>query len=404
MRSSDLLWFLGRFGGVGGRSRGLRFVTTVSILGLAIGVAAMTVTLAILSGFDREYKRALLLLTSHAVILGAHEIQDPEAVIEKLETVSDVVGVHPFVMGEGILSFNGRVVGAAVKGVDARRIQKVLALESLLQPAMPLTQALAGGAVAQTILGKTLAKRLGCHDGDIVQLIVTREGQGPQRYPLRVSTEFSTGMHEFDSRFAFVDLAVAQKIFLQRLGISGLEVAVKDPGDIQRMGPVLKAHVERPLFVMLWTDLNANLFAALKLEKIVFFLVLLPIVLVGGLTVVACLVMFTVEKRPAMAVLRAIGFPRAWVFRLLIGQGLWIGLTGILLGFGIGSAINLILAHTNLIPISPQVYFIDHLPIAMTALDYALIGAVTMLICLVATLRPALQAARLQPVEGLRGV
>jgi len=380
------------------------FATTISILGLAIGVAALTVTLAILTGFDREYKRTILGLSAHAVVLHSGDywsVEKQAEVQKRLGQFPAVQAIQSFVLGEGMLTHRGKVKGVILKGISPDSPYPVTQLEPLLDPKMNLSQALKSSRYPSLVLGSSLARDLQVQINDIVQVIILENRRIPRLYPLKIRALFHSGMHEYDNRFGFLKLQEAQKIFSLDQNITGMEIAVTHPEKIVPIVRDLEKGIRPPNYIVHWKDLNANLFAALKLEKVVFFLVILPLVIVGALTVVAALIMFMMEKRKSIAILRTLGLGRkqiAWVFMI---QGMFIGFTGTAIGLITGTLINLVLLHFPIITISPQVYFIDHLPIVFHFPDYLLIFITSLTICFFATVIPAIQASRLHPVEGL---
>jgi lipoprotein-releasing system permease protein len=391
------------------QSKSFSLGAIVSVMGLAIGVAALTVTLGILSGFSKEYKRSILGLGAHGVVLssggplGFSGEKQQREIEEKLRSVKDVLGVHPFVLGEGMLGYGGRVKGALIKGIDPTRSRSVTDLEPLLIPRGSLQWILNDQEIDSTIIGKDLAQMLGVSIGDLIQLIILSEEKIPQIFPLKVKALFRSGMYEYDSRIAYVRLPAAQRIFLKPGEITGMEISIKDPEMIDRMGTRIKNELSYPLYLLKWKDLNANLFAALKLEKIVFFLLILPIVFVGALTVIAALIMFMIERQKSISILKTMGMNRLRIGFIFILQGMMIGVIGLLFGFFLGFLITFLLSHFPIIKLSPQVYFIDHLPISIRFTDYLLISVTALFLCFIATLLPSFKAATLKPVEGIRG-
>jgi len=189
------------------------FVSIVSIMGLSVGVAALTVTLGILTGFDQKYKEILLGFGAHAVILGEGGVENPYEKMTSISKIKDVKGLHPFVLKEAMVSFKGKVKGAILKGIDPKRLSGVTDLESHLEPRVKLSQVFQNEFSQNIIIGQTLAKDLNIKVGDVLNVIVLKNNSRPEWLPLRVKAFFYSGMHEFDSRFIYLDLKTAQRIF-----------------------------------------------------------------------------------------------------------------------------------------------------------------------------------------------
>ena len=379
------------------------WVTIISIFGLSVGVAALTITLGILAGFDREYKKIILGLGAHAVVLGDETLEQGMATREKLLKANGIKGVHPFIHMEAMIGFRGKVKGGILKGMDPRFSSQVSSLDEYILSKKSFKELFKDKTERELVLGRTLAQDLGVKINDYIKIIITPPGVPPKIFSFQVKDLFYSGMHEYDSRFAYLHIDTVHQLLLNRKEISGLELSVNHPEDIDPLKFVLETLVPFPHQIITWKEMNANLFAALKLERVVFFLVILPIVFVGALTVISALTMFIQEKQKEIAILRALGFEKKVLILVVLMQGFFIALVGIFLGFSFGTFINFILAEYPLIHLAPQVYFIDHLPVSIRMKDYILIGITSLIICLLSTLIPALKAARFNPVEGIRG-
>jgi len=253
------------------------------------------------------------------------------------------------------------------------------------------------------VVGKTLAERLDLKLNDRLQVIVSDLWGHYVIRPETVTGIFHSGMFEFDERFALADIGHLQNMAGKKGEVTGIELWVNDPEKIDAWAATNKDLFANPFHFVTWREFYTNLFAALRLERVVFFLVILPIVFVGALTVVAGLLMFIQEKRKSIVILKALGMARGAILKIFVLQGVVVGVFGLSLGLLVGTSINLFLKYVPIIPVAAEVYLIDRLPISISISDLLLISGVTVVICVLATLVPATKAANIQPAEVLHG-
>ena len=258
------------------------------------------------------------------------------------------------------------------------------------------------------VIGEELAKRLGIGLGSRVNLLSPSgekgaTGYSPRIRPFEVVGIFKTGMFEYDATLAFVDLKAARDILGLPDGfLTGIEIMVDDVYKADAIAQSVQDTLGSPFYVRHWMEMNANLFAALKLEKIGMFILLTMVVLIGSFSIVTSLVMLVMEKTRDIAILMSMGATRSMIRRIFMLQGTIIGFVGTLLGYGMGLSLGWALKRYRFIKLPENVYTLDHLPIIITWQDVLIIGASAMLLCFLATLYPARQAARLEPAEALR--
>jgi lipoprotein-releasing system permease protein len=259
------------------------------------------------------------------------------------------------------------------------------------------------------IIGKSLAQLLGVSVGDSLNMLSpsgkkSAAGFSPKVAIFEVVGLFDTGMYEYDSSLAYVHLQAARDI----LGfdgdlVSGLEVKVQDVYAAQRIGQRVEAALGQfPYVVQTWIEMNKSLFSALKLEKNAMGVILVMIVLVGSFSIITTLIMLVMEKKQDIAVLMAMGARPKSIRRIFMWQGVSIGIVGTALGFGLGLLVCFLLEKYQFIKLPGDVYPMEHLTVLLEALDLWIIGASAMLLCFLATLYPASQAARIEPAEVLR--
>lgn len=400
-------------------------ISAMSVLGVAIGVAALVVVLGVYNGFTTDIRDKILGANAHIIVsgpLGALTAppsgpgSSPEdgasgitGVLRRIDATPGVVGSTPFLYAEGMLSSPSGVKGVVLRGIDPHTAPSVLSmLDALTSGSVDKLTPSTEGAPPGVLVGKELAQRLGLAVGSRVNLLSpsgqkTTAGFQPRIRPFRVAGVFRTGMFEYDSSLGFISLAAARDLLgLPADQISGIEVTVKDVYKADTVAAALQKELGPLASVRTWMDMNANLFAALKLEKIGMFILLAMVVLIGSFSIVTTLVMLVMEKTHDIAILMSMGATKGMIRRIFMLQGTIIGVVGTLLGYVLGIGLALLLQRYQFIKLPPGVYTLDHLPILLEWGDIAIIGLSAMLLCFLATIYPARQASSLEPAEALR--
>ena len=392
----------------------ISIISFMSVLGVAIGVAALVIVMSVYNGVTEEMREKILGANPHVMVMATQAgAFGPEAargegeVIERIRETPGVVSATPFLYAEVLLSTPQGATGLVVRGIDP-----VSAGES-----MPLLHHLESGSVedlvresgpAGMIVGHDLARRFNLRVGSRVNLMSpagqrTTAGFVPKLRSFRVVGVFKSGMSDFDSRLAYVSLGAAQELMGYPDGhVSGVEAFVKNPYDARDIAKDVAQRLGPPFYSRNWIDMNANLFAALQLERFGMFIVLLMVILVGSFSIITSLVMLVMEKTKDIAILMSMGATAAGVRRIFMFQGAIIGVVGTSIGYVLGIVLALLLKKYQFIELPPGVYMMDTLPVIIDPVDLLVIGAVSMLLCFVATIYPARQAARLVPAEALR--
>ena len=402
-------------------------ISLMSILGVAIGVASLVVVLGVYNGFTIDIRDKILGANAHIIITGNFDspIEEPTSftqlsttsmlsqnaliILNKLQQTSAIIGATPFIYAECMISSPHGVKGLILRGIDPSSAQNVISMLSHLtkgnlEDLIPKVLGTPDGI----IIGNELAQRLNVTIGSRVNLLSptgqkTSSGFQPRIRPLTVTGIFHTGMFEYDTSLAFISLNAARELLgLPHNYISGIEVSIHDVYQANYITNQLQQELGHNFSVRSWMDMNANLFAALKLEKIGMFIILAMVVLIGSFSIVTTLIMLVMEKTRDIAILTSMGATSQMIRRIFILQGTIIGIVGTLLGYLLGITLALLLQKYQFIKLPPGVYTIDHLPVLLNWLDIFIIGTSAMLLCFFATLYPAHQAARLQPIEGLR--
>ena len=381
-------------------------ITTISAVGIAIGVAALVIAIALITGFQGDVQDKILGATSHVMVsdLGGQGLADYEAMAEKIRALPGVESASPVVYSTVLITGIGESSGALIKGIDFDRERPGAAwLQRLEAGAIPA----AGGAREGLLLGRELALRIGAQVGDVVDIVTASStlyplGLMPKRKRFQVTGIFNTGLYEFDNSTALVAIGVAQKLFGLEGRASYVQVKLKDIFAAPQIGERIKAVLPAAVYITTWMELNKSLFSALKLEKNIMFLTITLIVIVAALNIIATLILMVMEKTRDIGILMAMGATPRMVNRIFFLQGALIGVIGTALGVLLGLGWCALANTFELIKIPVDIYQISYVPFRMRALDLALIIGVTLLISFVSTLFPARRAAKIDPVVALK--
>lgn len=406
------------------RNRTISLNTFVSIAGITLGVAALIGTVGIMTGFKEDIQAKILGTTAHIIVQDRMKdgMADYDSVADKVQQVPDVVAATPFVLKQVLLTSQTGVQGIVIRGIDPKRegtvteLAKNLAAGTLtdLQSPIKVKQSPPDnptGPPVETekpgiILGKELALRLGVFMGDTVNVVsppagpVSAMGMVPKIRTFAVAGIFQSGMYEYDSSLAYIDLGEAQKFFNLGATATGVEIKVTD---VFRAADIARS-VEQSLGFAYgardWMQMNRNLFSALKLEKTMMFLLLVLITIVASFNIVSTLTMIVTEKQKEIAILKAMGATSTSIRRVFMLNGLIIGLTGTTIGIPLGYAFLWLIQ--TFWTFDPTVYYISRIPVHVLASDVVLVAGSAILISFFATVFPARQAARLEPAAALR--
>ncbi|MBT5550868.1 MAG: lipoprotein-releasing ABC transporter permease subunit [Nitrospina sp.] len=396
--------------------------TWISIGGVALGVMALIVVIAVMSGFGKDLRDKILGTNSHVVITNVTRsgMVDYEAVMEKVIKAEGVNAVAPFILNQVMLAYGDNAIGVVVRGVDSDREAGVSDLEkNLVQGSLKMLErpAKSSGKPRRDgiILGKELAHRLRVQNGDAVSMVapasrMTPMGLIPKIKLFKVVGLFESGMFEYDSNLAFISIHSAQKFFAMKGKVSGIEIRVEDIEKADQVAAGIQESLGFPYYARDWMQMNKNLFSALRLEKVVMFIILILIILVAAFNIVSTLFMVVMEKTKEIAILKSMGASRSSIMKIFSLQGLIIGVTGTMIGcvggFTVVPNLNEIVGFIESIfgitAFPSDVYYLDKLPSEIQYFDSFLIVIFSILICFVASLYPAWRASRLDPVEGLR--
>ncbi len=390
------------------RHRSVSVNTAISIGGVAVGVMALLVVLSVMSGFHEDLQNKILGVNTHLVVLNYQaEMADYERVIKEVTQVDGVVAASPFALGQVMVSASGRAQGVYMRGVEPEReldtteIERHMKSGSLLELINPDMER------PGIILGGELADRLGVYMGDLVKIISPFGGMGPMGNLPKVKRFevvgiFEVGMFEYDSNLVLTSLAPAQDFLELGSSVTGVEVRVEDIYKAGEVGQLIKNRLGHPYYAKDWIQMNRNLFAALKLEKYAMFVILTLIVIVAAFNIVSSQIMNVIEKEREIAILKAMGASNGSVMGIFMLQGFLIGLVGTILGLTGGYLTGFVLNEFELIKLPADVYYLSHLTAKMKLSDFIAVSGSAVLISFLATIYPAWQASKLNPVEPLR--
>lgn len=386
---------------------GISINTFISIAGVALGVMTLITVLAVMSGFHQDLQTKILGVNAHIVTLSYEgRIRDHEALRKKISTVEGVIGSTPFVYGQVMLRFGSRAHGIVVRGIDpAIGTATTDILQNL--KAGSIKDLEGDTAVPGIIIGKELLRTLGLFVGDEIEMIspigeMGPLGMMPKMKKFRVTGYFEAGMYEYDSNLAFINLPEAQRFFKYDDAVTGIEVKIADLYDAEKMADTIERSLDTTYYTMDWMQMNRNLFSALKLEKIVMFIILALIILVASFNIISNLIMIVIEKGREIAIMKAMGATNRGIMTIFMLHGLIIGITGTLLGVTGGYGLCRILKTYKFITLPADVYYLSYLPVRMSLFDFTVVPAAAIFITFMATLYPSWQAAKLDPVEPLR--
>ena len=384
-------------------------ISFISISGVAIGVMALIIVLGVMTGFSDDLRNKILGAKSHLVIsqYGAG-ITHYREIMEEVEKTKDVVSTTPSIYSQVMLSSSSNALGVVLKGIDVESAPKVTNLASIIKEgSLSDLKGPASSGQPGIILGKELAMILGVFCGDTIKVIspfgtMTPGGMVPRSKEFTVVGIFDSGMYEYDSTLSYISLDNAQH-FLNKPGIAtGIEVKVKEIYRVKQTSQKIGKKLGVEYRVRDWMEMHKNLYAALKLEKMAMFIILVLIILVAAFNIVGTLIMVVNDKHKDIAILKSMGARSLSIMKIFILEGLIIGLTGTTLGV-LGGFLLAFLQNTyHIIALPPDVYYISHLLIKITPRDLFLVVFSAISITLLATIYPSWQASKLDPVEALR--
>ncbi len=410
----NLEWYIGRRYLASRRgTRFLSLITAISIGGVTVGVMALIVVTAVMTGLQTDLRDKILGTNPHIWLTTFGEtmrVDDWPAAVKRVRKVPGVTAVAPFIHTEvGLRNRAGYAEFGILRGIEPRAEGPAVTdiVEQIRGGKYSLGATRSG--YPPILVGSAIAERFGLFPGDVVDVfslsgaqVSPLGGVVPRGRKFEVVGRFKTGMYEYDNRFMYTTLAAAQDLTNLGTGVTGLEVRVPDPMEADVVGRRLETEMGFPYRAEDWKSMNSSLFSALKLEKLAMSVILLLIVVVAAFNIISTLVMVVTDKTREIGILKSMGLTSRRVLRIFMLQGLVIGVVGSTLGAVGGVAVTWVIDRYELIKIPGDIYFVDHLPVAYDPLDVVTILLCSVLISFLATIYPARQAAGLLPVEAIR--
>jgi lipoprotein-releasing system permease protein len=390
-------------------------ITILSITGVAVGVMALIVVLAVMTGFENDITEKIVGMTAHVVVRthGDSGMENYRAAARRIQNVDGVVAATPFIFNQVMLTTEFGVTGAVLRGIDPDTIGDVTALVDNIE--LGSIEALESSEAPGIIIGSELAKSLGVSVGQGINVVtplgtMTPMGMAPKRERFKVVGVFVSGYYEYDTSFAYILISSAQRFFGMPDVVTGIEVKVEDVYKAREVALSIARTLGFPFWTMDWMAMNRNFFKALRMERIAMFIILTLIVFVAALAIVTTLIMVVMDKTRDIAILKSMGASTTSVMKIFILEGIIIGVVGTILGtiLGLLIAFNLesitqFLEGVFRFKFMPgDVYYIDELPSTVRILDVVLIDGIAILLSFFATLYPSWKGAKLDPAEALR--
>ena len=394
----------------------ISLITIISVLGVMIGVMTLNVVMAVMTGFEETLRDRLLGINAHvALVKSGDQLRDYEKLLDQVRQTKGVVAASPSIYGQVMLTSGPRVSGVVVRGVDPDKVNQVVDIERYiregslqsLKQQQPLQVQGRTILLPGVIIGIRLANQLGVFLGSPIQVVSplgspTAIGVIPKVRRFVVVGIFDSGMSEIDSTLVYMNLKDAQTFFELGDAVTNIEIRVQDVYRAQSVAQDIQRRLGFPYLTEDWSRLWPNLFSALKLEKTVYFLVLLLMVLIGAFNIISTLTMVVMEKRKDIAILQSMGATRESIRRIFLIKGCVIGVVGTLLGVFLGLAICLLIQKYRFIELPKDVFLISTVPVRIYLSNFLLVGFASLFVCLLASIYPARQAAKLDPVEIIR--
>ncbi len=379
----------------------LSFIAMISIIGVALGVTALTVVISVINGFEGELSRVITSMNGDVLLYSRGDpLSDPDRIEEEIRKITpQVEAITSSFVTELMVSGPAGVSGAVLQGIELGRIGEVT------QIPRRVTQGRLPEKAGEIALGSVIADKIGAAIGLDIRVIAPFTGESeslPSVISVRVVGIFNMGMYDYDSKFIFMTLKSVQEFLNQPGRVTSFYIKLKPGENTRRASDRLSQSFDFPFRAKDWGQLNKNLFYAIQLEKVVIAIILTVIIIVAAFNVVSTLMMMIHDKTKEIAILKAMGFRPAQSFRLFCLIGLGIGGVGTAMGVVAGLGLGWILERTHLVHLPADIYYIGYLPVAVRWKEIGWIAILALLISFLATIYPSWKVSRRPPLEGLR--
>ena len=398
------------------KSTFISLITLISVAGVALGVMALIIVLAVMTGFEEDLKDKILGTNAHVVILnGTGAIEDYQGLLQRVKGIDGVMAATPFIYNQVMLSSGKNVSGVVLRGIDVQSDAKVTNLHKSMVEGNLKSLDNEIGKTPGLVIGKELAKNLGLFVGETVDVIspmgnITPFGMMPKMRRFQVTGIFNTGMFEYDSTLAYVSLPEAQQFLGMGDVATGIQLKVRDVYKTGELAKQINQELGPPYHARDWMQMNKNILFALKTEKSVMFIILTLIVLVAAFGIASTLFMVVMEKTRDIAILKSMGATSRSIMQIFVLEGVIIGvlgtaigvLSGLLVALNLEPIVSVVQKLTGFELFSKDIYYLDHFPSRVITSDVLLISVTAVLISFAATLYPSWAASRMSPAEALR--
>lgn len=391
------------------RRKGLFAIITtlIGVAGVSVGVAALITTLSVMNGFQSDIKTKVIGAQSHILVFGRMPASTYPEQIRKIEQIPLVEAAAPHIYGQAILSYDGQSVGLVVRGLDPEQEKKINSLSRSLTEGSFAPKDWAADAPAPLVLGTELAAGLGADVGDDVvlispQSISTSAGMFPKMKKFRVSGLLRTGYYEFDNTIAYAGLADASDFLGLKGGVTGVAVKLYDLNKAEQAAQQIREAIGFGYSVRTFAQLNSTLYAALKLEKAVMFIILFLIIIVASLNIAGNLILLGTEKLRDIGLMRAMGASPKMIRKVFMWEAMVIATLGICLGIALACLLCWIIATFNIVELPGDIYYLTKVPVRMEWSDILAVVGGSYFICFFAGLYPAAKASRVNPTDAIR--
>ena len=391
------------------RRKGLFAIITtlIGVAGVSVGVAALITTLSVMNGFQSDIKTKVIGAQSHILVFGRMPASTYPVQIRKIEQIPLVEAAAPHIYGQAILSYDGQSVGLVVRGLDPEQEKKINSLSRSLTEGSFAPKEWAADAPAPLVLGTELAAGLGADVGDDVvlispQSISTSAGMFPKMKKFRVSGLLRTGYYEFDNTIAYAGLADASDFLGLKGGVTGVAVKLHDLNKAEQAAQQIREAIGLGYSVRTFAQLNSTLYAALKLEKAVMFIILFLIIIVASLNIAGNLILLGTEKLRDIGLMRAMGASPKMIRKVFMWEAMVIATLGICLGIALACLLCWIIATFNIVELPGDIYYLTKVPVRMEWSDILAVVGGSYFICFFAGLYPAAKASRVNPTDAIR--
>lgn len=384
------------------RSKGVFTVitTVIGILGVCVGVAALVTTLAVMSGFQNDIKNKVIGAQAHIMIVGSMPEGRYQKVQEAISSVKHVKASAPNILGQAILNFSDYSQGVVIRGLDAEQEKLTSDLPSSLVEGSFSKE----GVSAPLVLGTELAANMGLDIDDNVVLVSPRSLAGglPKMKRFKITGLLKTGYYEFDNTIVYTDIASASDFLGLKGGVTGLSVKLDKLDNAEKAAAAIEEATQGRYAVRTFMQLNSTLYAALKLEKVMMFIILSLIILVASLNITSNLILFGTEKLKDIGLMRAMGASPARIRRIFILEGLYIGSAGVISGIVLALVLCWAITAFDIVQLPGDIYYLTKVPVSLQWTDILSVVLGSYFLCFLSALYPAYRASKVNPVDAIR--